>query len=261
MTKHEISKNDIIVLIPKSSGQRISLKIQGKSQKIPGLGVYNPEKLVGKQYGSSITLGKNKYWLLPANTPDHIETLKRKAQIILPKDSAMIGFYCGLRPGSRVVEGGLGSGALTIELLTLVGATGKVTTYETRSDFAKVGTSNIEQAGLASSWELKLEDISKGISEHDLDAVILDIPEPEHVIEHAYLALRPGGVFACYVPTMNQVERLVTTIRTHPFIDIRTLETLQRELVVGSGGTRPAFDMLGHTGYTTIARKVLRDDE
>jgi len=257
MKTHQVSENDNIVLIPKSKGQRICFTVSDRTQKIPGLGVYNPGKLIGEPYGSCVTLGKNNYWLLPANTVDHLETLTRKAQIILHKDSAMIGFYCDIKPGSRVVEGGVGSGALTIVLLTLVGPTGKVTTYEMRSDFAKVGKNNITKAGLAGSWTLRMKDITKGISEKDLDSVILDIPEPWLAVDTAYNALRSGGTLACYVPTMNQVERLVKKLRAGSFIDIRTIETLQRELVVGAGGTRPAFDMLGHTGYTTMGRKVL----
>jgi tRNA (adenine57-N1/adenine58-N1)-methyltransferase len=261
MSKVQVSVDDSIVLIPKTKGKRICLKIEDKAQKIQGLGVYNSAKLVGIEYGTSVILGRNQYWLLPASTPDCIETLTRKAQIILPKDSALIGFYSDIKPGSRVVEGGLGSAALTIILLKLVGSSGKVISYETRADFAKVGKNNIEKAGLADSWELKMQDITKAISEQDLDAVVLDIPEPWLTIKHAHQALRPGGILASYVPTMNQVERYVKALRNESFIDVITIENLQRELVVGEGGTRPAFDMLGHTGYITVARKVLGSDD
>jgi tRNA (adenine57-N1/adenine58-N1)-methyltransferase len=258
MTNHKVSENDIVALLPLGKGDRICVRIEDKSQKISGLGVYNTAKLIGKAYGSSVQLGKNKYWLLPANTMDHLNTLTRKAQIIIPKDAAQIGLYGEIKPGSVVVEGGVGSGALTIFLLSLVGNTGRVISYETRSDFAKIGKSNIEKAGLVNSWELKLQNITEGISEENVDAVILDIPEPWSALATAYQALRPGGALCCYVPTMNQVEKMVTLVRSGGFVDIHTYETLQRELEVGSGGTRPAFDMLGHTGYITFARKVLK---
>ncbi len=261
MPKTHVSPDDLVVLIPQAKGQKLCFRIEDRTQKIKGLGVYNPAKLLGKQYGTGITLGKNRYWLLAAGTLDTVETITRRAQIILPKDAALIAVYCGIKPGSRVVEGGLGSGALTIILLSLVGTSGLVTTYEIRSDFAKIGTNNIKKASLDRAWCLKLRDITKGIEEKAVDAVILDIPEPWHAVEHAHSALRSGGAIACYVPTMNQVERLVVALREKPFVEIHTFETLQRELVVGSGGVRPAFDMLGHTGYTTIGRKVLGGDE
>ena len=164
MTDPKVAKNDVVTLIPMANGKRLTIKITNQSQKISGLGVYNPKKLIGEQYGSSIHLGKNQYWLLPANTIDFIETMTRKAQIILPKDAAMICMNCDIKPGSVVVEGGVGSGALTMVLLSMVGSEGKVITYEKRKDFAKVGRSNIERNGLNQSWELKLQDITKGIS-------------------------------------------------------------------------------------------------
>ena len=259
MPEYQVSIDDIIILLPKiqAKGGKIRLKIEDKQQKIVGLGVYNPIKLIGTSYGSVVTFGKTDYWLLPASTMDHIETLKRKAQIILPKDAALLGLYCDVRPGSRVVEGGLGSAALTIVLLSLVGESGNVITYENRPEFAKIGAENIKNAKLLGRWELKQQDISEGITEQALDAVILDIPEPWTVAQTAYSALRVGGAFACYIPTMNQVERSVRTMKDHPFTEIQTFETLYRNIVVSPGGTRPAFDMLGHTGYITVGRKVL----
>jgi len=261
MVAQTVSVRDSIVLIPKQKGSKICLIVEDNRQKISGLGVYNPIKLKDIAYGKLVTMGRNQYWILPATTKDQVDTITRKAQIILPKDAALLVLYCDIKPGSKVVEGGLGSGALTIALLNLVGNTGKVTSYEMRAEFAKIGSKNIQQTNLMSSWELKLKDISKGISEKDLDAVILDIPEPWTVVEHGYHALRQGGVLAGYLPTMNQVERFVNTIKEHPFIEIRTYETLQRELIVGPGGVRPSFDMLGHTGYITVARKVAENEE
>jgi tRNA (adenine57-N1/adenine58-N1)-methyltransferase len=195
--------------------------------------------------------------LLPAKNLDHIETIKRKAQIILPKDAALIAMYCNLGIGSRIVEGGLGSGALTIFILNLIGSQGAVTSYEMREDFAKLASENIKRSVKSDNWVLKLKDISNGIEESELDAVVLDIPEPWNVVKTAYSSLSPGGILASYSPTINQVEKMVLEINNYPFIETKTYENLQRELVVKAGATRPAYDMLGHTGYLTVARKVL----
>jgi tRNA (adenine57-N1/adenine58-N1)-methyltransferase len=257
MTDKIVKENDNIVLIPKNKKSKITFKIIDKIQKISGLGVYNPIKLLGENYGRQITLGANKYWLLPANTLDHLETMKRKAQIIIPKDAALIGLYCDIHAGSNVVEGGLGSGALTIILLKLVGPKGIVTTYEARKDFAKIGKENIEKANLQKQWQLKIKDITTNIVERDQDAVVLDIPEPWSAVDEAYTALRSGGMIAGYLPTITQVEKFVEALQNKPFINIFTFETLQRELIVRSGAIRPGFDMLGHTGYITVGRKVL----
>lgn len=256
MSKDMIKNNDIVVLLSVHKKNRYIVKIEDKSQRIAGLGVYNPIKLVGTKFGDIIPLGTKEFWILKANTLDFLETLKRKAQIIIPKDSALIGLYCNIKPGSRVVEGGLGSGALTIILLTLVGPKGKVISYEIRHEFAKVGTSNIENTEMAHNWKLKNLDITEGITEKNLDAIVLDIPEPWKAVSTSYQALCPGGYIASYLPTMNQVERFVFEISKIPFIEIRSFETLYRDLSLKPGAIRPAFDMLGHTGYITVARKV-----
>ena len=65
-----------------------------------------------------------------------------------------------------------------------------------------------------------------------------------------------GGRFVSYSPTVGQVERTHAALREAAFSDVRTFETLERELVVGRQGTRPSFEMLGHTGYITAARKL-----
>ena len=258
MTDEPIRVNDYVVLISRSNKNKYILKVEDKTQKISGIGIYNSAKLVGLPYGCNISLGSKEFYVLAAKNLDFLETIKRKAQIILPKDSAMLGLLANIGPGSLIVEGGLGSGALTSYLLHLVGKSGKVVTYELRKDFAKFGTENVKRVSEAKNWKLKLKDITKGIDERSVDSVILDIAQPWLVLDHAYTALKSGGYFACYLPTVNQVERLVGNMRELPFIEIATFENLQRELVVKPGATRPAFDMLGHTGYITVGRKIIK---
>ncbi|MBA3044047.1 tRNA (adenine-N1)-methyltransferase, partial [archaeon] len=176
-------------------------------------------------------------------------------QIILPKDSAIIMLYCDVKNGCRIVEAGVGSGALTIALANFVRPDGKIISYEKRNDFADFAKRNIENAGLGEYVEIKLGDVTESIDEKNADAVILDIPNPWDAVKNAYNALKVCGHFCSYSPTMNQVEKTVKTLK-HDFIEIKTFETLQREIVVGEGGVRPSFDMLGHTGYLTFARKA-----
>ncbi len=257
MNRNKIRENDSIVLISVTKLDKLCLKIEDNIQKFPKFGVFNPIKLVGTPFGSIVKLGSREYWILPANTLDYLETLNRKAQIILPKDSALIAMLGNIGPGAKVVECGLGSGALTTYLLHLVGEKGKVITYENRKDFAKIGSDNVYRAFKGTNWVLKLKDITIGIEEVDFDAIVLDIPEPWLVVDTSYDALKPGGYLMSFLPTMNQVERFVQEIHKHRFIEIKSIENIQRELLVKIGATRPSYDMLGHTGYITAARKVL----
>ena len=294
-----IKENDVVVLLDEK-GRKILLRTEEGMKKIRGLGVFDPFKLKERKIGEKIMVGNREFIIMRPSIVDKIETIERKAQIILPKDSAMIALYCDVKNGDMVIEGGIGSGALTIALANLVRPDGKIISYEKRNDFAEIAKRNIDNAGLGEFVEIKIGDVTEKIDEKDADAVILDIPNPWDAVKNAYNSLKMCGHFCSYSPTMNQVEKTVKTLRfhgktqsvfpeisrknqkvfpeilgkhsgvfrnilgkrrafsviNHNFVEIKTFENLQREIVVGEGGVRPSFDMLGHTGYVTFARRV-----
>jgi tRNA (adenine57-N1/adenine58-N1)-methyltransferase len=170
----------------------------------------------------------------------------------------MIPLHLDIGPGSRVIEGGVGSGALTLVLLKAVGPTGRVYSYESRQDYADVARRNIALSENEPSWELKIGDICTAKLESDVDAVALDIPNPWDAMVNVSRALRIGGYACCYVPNANQLETAVKKMREVGLAEIISLETLQREMVVHEGGVRPSFDMLGHTGYLSFGRRMSR---
>ncbi len=154
------------------------------------------------------------------------------------------------------MEGGTGSGALTILLANAVRPKGKVISYEKRDDFAKIAKKNLTNAHLSDYVNIKKGDITNTIDERNVDAVVIDIPNPWDAVKNALKALKLGGYIASYSPTITQVERTVKAMRECGFSGVKTLETLQREIVVGKRGVRPSFETLGHTGYVTFGRKV-----
>lgn len=251
-----VQTGDRVVLVD-SSFRKILIDTAGKTDRINGVGVLNPASLVGMQYGNHLLIGSKLFWILAPSVMDKMHGLKRKAQIILPRDAAHIILQCSIETGHTVLEAGIGSGSLTMALATTVAPTGHVISYDLREDFLKHAQMNLETAGLDQYVIMKQKDVTTGIDERDLDAVILDIPNPWAAVPNAWTALKVGGYLCCYSPLISQVEQTVKTIRNHPFIEIQTLENIQREMVVSDHGTRPSFDMLGHTGYLTFARKVL----
>lgn len=250
-----ISEGNLVLLFGNS--KKVILEVKNKAEKIKNLGVFNSSRLIGKDYGEKIRIGNEEFFILSPSIIDKIETIERKAQIILPKDSALIIFYCDIKNGSKVIECGIGSGALTIALLNAVGKDGKVITYEIRSDFSEFALKNIKKAKLEKNLEIRIADCTKEIKEKDADAIILDIPNPWDAIENCYNALKNSSWFCSYSPTINQVEKCVLKLKKFPFVEIKTIETLQREIVVNENAVRPSFEMLGHTGYLTFARKII----
>ncbi|KYK24457.1 tRNA methyltransferase [Thermoplasmatales archaeon SG8-52-4] len=252
----KVKENDTVILIDENYNKYL-ISTSSKTDKYKGIGVFDPSILVGKEIGKQIEIGSKKFWILYPSLKDKLETLKRKAQIILPRDVAQIIINCSIEPGKIVMEAGIGSGSLTTALANFVSPNGRVISYDNREDFIKHAMKNLKKSNLDKYVETKLKDVTTGIDEKNLDAIILDIPNPWDAIKHAYKSLKPGGYLCTYSPLTSQVENSVKEIKKHNFIEVKTFENIQREMVVSEKGMRPKFNMLGHTGYLTFARKVL----
>jgi len=252
----KVKKDETVVLIDKNYSKYL-ISTDLKTDKYKGIGVFDPKILIGKEIGRQVEIGNKLFWILKPSIKDKLQGLKRKAQIILPRDTAQIIINCSIQSGHKVLEAGIGSGSLTIALASIVSPNGKVISYDNREDFIKHAMKNIKKAYLESFVETKLKDVTMGISEKNLDAIILDIPNPWDAVGHAYKSLKPGGYLCTFSPLSSQVENTVKEIKKHSFIEIETTENIQRKMIVNDYGMRPSFDMLGHTGYLTFARKVL----
>jgi tRNA (adenine57-N1/adenine58-N1)-methyltransferase len=255
-----VKKNDHICLIDAHT-KKYLLSTDDVIQKFKGIGVLDPTILIGKTYGTQITIGNKQFWLLRPSSLDKAQAIKRKAQIILPRDAAHIIINCAIEPGQTILEAGIGSGSLTIILANILGTHGTIISYDNRQEFIEHAQKNIDQAHLTHIVIAKYQDVTQGITETNLDAIILDIPNPWDAIEHAWQALKIGGYFCAYSPLISQVEHTVNKLHQHPFIEIISREHIQRDLVISPQGTRPSFKMLGHTGYLTFARKVQHTTE
>ncbi len=221
--------------------------------------------LIGKAEGSLVTLsmGKRMVALVPT-LGEYVLKMPRGAQVIYPKDLAMITIWADVYPGARVFEAGTGSGALTMALLRAVGERGAVVSYEGREDFARTAMKNIERyLGPVPNLTLLRKDAYEGIEagagrdEDRFDRIVLDLPEPWRVIPHTMNALRCGGVYLSYVPTIPQVMQTVEALeRAKVFGLIQTFETLLRTWNIQGRSVRPDHRMVAHSGFITVARRV-----
>lgn len=226
------------------------------TQEIAGLGVVDTDKLFGRTNSSKINIACKEYLLLETSLLDILNCIKRGPQWIMPKDSGQIVIECGIGPGNKVLEVGAGNAALTIVLAYFVGSEGKVVSYECNPKFAHLAMQNIEFAGMSGIVELREEDAVKCKDLAAYDAVVMDVPQPWDLLEMSTKALKTSGYLCAYVPTMNQAENIVKKMRDAGYSETKVIENLQRELVVGEHGTRPSFEMLGHTGYICLGRKI-----
>jgi len=215
------------------------------------------DDMIGKEYGVRVLSNlRTEFVALKPLLRDYIFKSMRKTQITYPKDVALIVMFSGIGPGSRIVEAGTGTGALTTALAHYVKPDGKVYSYEIREEFLKNAEKNLKRAGLIDFVELKNKDVTVGIDENEVDTVILDLAIPWLVVPHAYTPLKPCGTIVSFSPTIDQVVKTVEALEENGFIDIETVECLMRTMQVVRGKTRPQTLMTGHTGYITFARKA-----
>jgi len=217
------------------------------------------DSLIGKPDGTLVTLSAGRRLLaLRPTLSEYVLKMPRGAQVLYPKDLGVIIQWADIYPGARVFEAGTGSGALTMALLRAVGDRGHVFSYEAREDFASTAMKNIDRyLGPSKNLTVRQKNAYEGIEETELDRVILDLPEPWQVIPHAALALRSGGIYLSYVPTIPQVMQTVEALnRVAVFSMIQSFETLLRTWNIEGRSVRPDHRMVAHSGFLTVARKV-----
>ncbi len=217
------------------------------------------DALLGGPEGVVVTsTGGTPYLALRPLLSDFVLSMPRGAAVIYPKDSAQIVGFADVFPGARVLEAGVGSGALTMSLLRAVGGAGQVYSYERRADFAEVATRNVESwfGGPVTGWQLTVGDAVEAV-ERDLDRVVLDMLAPWEVLPTAAEALVPGGVLCCYVATTTQLSKVVEGLRDAGcWTEPQAWESLVRGWHVLDLAVRPEHRMIGHTGFLVTARRL-----
>ena len=212
--------------------------------------------MIGALEGSLIKSSTERAFLVLRPTlSDVVLKMPRGAQVIYPKDLGAILMQADVGPGMRVLEAGVGSGALS---MTLLRAGALITAYEIREDFAQHAIKNVhDMLGENVEYDVQIRDVTEGIDEVDLDRVILDMPEPWDVVKHAEDALRPGGILLAYLPTINQTQRLREALRHNSFGLEETVEILRRTWHIDGRSVRPDHRMVAHTGFLTSARRLV----
>ncbi|HEU5323170.1 MAG TPA: tRNA (adenine-N1)-methyltransferase [Methylomirabilota bacterium] len=222
------------------------------------------DAVIGQPEGSWVrsSLGL-RYLALRPTLAEFVLEMPRGAQVIYPKDLAMILFWADIGPGCRVLEAGMGSGALTLALLRAVGPDGRVVSYEQRDEFARRALANIHmRLGEVANLAVRLMPVEDGLAEEEpVDRVLLDLPEPWKLTRAVANVLRPGGIFLSYVPTIIQSHQTSEALqRERTWALVETFETLFRPWNIEGQSVRPFHRMVAHTGFITVARRVVPEE-
>ncbi|MFO8050365.1 MAG: tRNA (adenine-N1)-methyltransferase [Thermoplasmatota archaeon] len=253
MTHHGFEEGDMVLLY--SQRESFLVRINGEIARLRGRrGAVSTDRMIGAEEGSRLEIASKSFTLIRPDIRDIQENLERGPQIIVPKDSSMIVLGLGLSSGMNVLEGGAGSGALTTVLLNAVSPEGTVVTYDIKKEHLEKAGRNVARTPWEGSWDPRVGDIAESLPGMEMDAAVVDVPEPEICIEKMADVLKIGGRFCSYVPTTNQMERVHGALSRTGFTSIEALEIVQRPYSVKKGAVRPVHEILAHTGFLVFAR-------
>ena len=256
--KGPLQVDEAVILLDRKDREYLARLDQRGAISIRG-GKIAVADIVGRNEGSVVRSSLNEPFLVfRPSLAQLIPNLPRSAQVVYPKDIGPILLWADICPGARVIEAGVGAGALSIALLRAIGDTGQLISYEIREDFAELAKKNIfRYLGQVSNWTVKLGDVGTELNETEIDRVVLDLPEPWLVVGPAWRALKPGGYLISYLPTVLQVKTLVDALREDKrFACVETTETLMRYWHFKGMSARPQHRMVAHTGFITSARRL-----
>ena len=224
------------------------------------LGRLSHDQLIGNSVGGWYRTDRGHTLLAVRPTlGDYVRQMPRGPQIIYQKDLGNIVSFADIFPGATVIEGGLGSGALTAALLRAVGRDGRVITYEIDESVLPKAMRNIQRVvPNTSNLEVKIGNIYDGIDERAVDRVVLDVPEPWQAVGSIAEALVMGGIMLSFLPTVLQVHRLVGALENDGRYQlVESLETLLRTWHVTERSVRPSHRMVAHSGFLTTGVRCL----
>ena len=254
-----VAGEQVLLIDPKK--RRYLLRLREGASFHTHAGILEHDSVIGSQDGSTVTGSTGRSFVVVRPTlADVVVKMPRGAQVIYPKDLGAILLASDAGPGVRVLESGVGSGALS---MALVRAGCSVVGYELREDFAQIAKANVanwtSDGTDESRYRVEIRDVYDGIDETGLDRILLDLPEPWRVVPHAESALRPGGILCSYLPTINQTARLRAALEQSRFGLEQTIEVLHRGWHIEDRSVRPDHRMVAHTGFITSARLLLGD--
>lgn len=227
-------------------------------------GSFGHDELIGEPEGTVVTTtGGVSYLALRPLLSDYVLSMPRGAAVIYPKDAAQIVTMADIYPGARVVEAGVGSGALTLSLLRAVGERGSLLSVERRSDFAQIAQGNVDAffGGPHPAWQLRvgdLADVLPGATEPaSVDRVVLDMLAPWENLDAVARVLVPGGVLLAYVATTTQLSRFAEDLKAHGrWTEPNAWESMVRGWHLEGLAVRPDHRMIGHTGFLVTTRAM-----
>jgi len=232
-TKREIEEGDLVIIWLTRDLVHPVVVTPGKDYNNK-FGLYRHSDLIGLPYGSKVAsrTGRGFVHVLRPTPELWTMALPHRTQILYLADIAFITSWLDIKPGSKVIEAGTGSGSFSHSITRTIGPTGHLWSYEFHEARALKAREEFAQHGMSETVTLTHRNVCKeGFTVFDTaDAVFLDLPAPWDAVDHAKAALRKDRStrICCFSPCMEQVLRTVNALNEAGFTDITMYETLIR---------------------------------
>lgn len=243
-----------------AKGRRHSVVLKAGSSFHTTKGGISHDDLIGGPEGVTVrSVGGMEFLAMRPLLKDFSVSMPRGAAVVYPKEAAQIVVSADIFPGARVVEAGVGSGALSMYLLRAIGPTGSLISYERRADFAEIAHRNVTNFIGAEhpGWQIRVGDLVESLGAEEIDRVVLDMLAPWECVQAVGERLVPGGLVCCYVATTTQLGRVVDTFRSlGGWTEPEATETTVRGWHAEGLAIRPAHSSTGHTGFLVTSRRL-----
>ncbi|WP_022851775.1 tRNA (adenine-N1)-methyltransferase [Limisalsivibrio acetivorans] len=253
-----LNYGDKVILVDEKKKSRHNTVLKEGIRFSTQYGFIEHEDILKAGDGGVVKASKGmKYRVYSPSYIDYVMGIKRRAQIIYPKDTAVMLMWGDIHPGLDILEAGIGQGALSIALLRALGGQGTLTSYEVRDDFAEQAQGFIrDYLGETPNHSVEVRSIYDGI-DGQYDRIMLDLPEPWHVIPHSKEGLKVGGTLIVYLPTILQVKSCVDAMEESGlYDDIETFEFIKRPWKVEGRSVRPEMWTFNHSAFIISAKRV-----
>lgn len=237
--------------LPDSPNKR--LKQDGDTEILSG-GTENDPDLAVR---APIEAGSGFLHLLPPTPEAWTSSLDHRTQVVYTPDYSYILQRLRVRPGSRIIEAGAGSGSFTHAAARAIfngypashnsssSSHGKVYSYEFHQPRVHTLSEEITEHGLDDIIQLTHRDVCNAgfllpdSTSPSVDAVFLDLPAPWHALKHLSrdLPISPlnpnSAIHLCtFSPCIEQVMATVSSLRKSGWTDISMVEVQHKRVDV-----------------------------
>lgn len=248
------------VMLADAKGHRHTLLLEPGRIFHTTKGALAHDDIIGREQGIVVrTVGGLEFTVFRPMLHEYTVSMPREAAVVYPKDAAQILLWADVFPGARVLEAGVGSGALSLYLLRAIGPTGTLHSYERRAEFAQVAQGNVEEflGRPHPGWTVSVGELTELIADEPVDRAVLDMLHPWDCVDAVAEQLVPGGLLCCYVTTTTQMSWTADQLRHHGgFTEPTITETTVRQWHAEGLSVRPGHGTSAHTGFLVTSRRM-----